>query len=198
MSHCGFSHTLLHDVHEVRSVKWHKSCIAILCFVSFASKPRLLTSTMLLTLVFGSTLSVNCLVATWRRASSPPHLLLVHWQKWRLAAKCCTIQNAVSRPFLQRIVAAPFIRTIKPFHNVALSGRYRAASISRRNLASDWTQSKRRQQFLLLRLLCVCLLSRSFAGINTYIFKLKSAASPGDPAALALLRLSPAHFSGQF
>lgn len=41
----------------------------------------------------------------------------------------------------------------------------------------------------------VCLFAQQiFGGLNKYIFKLKSAASPGDPAALALLRLGPVHF----
>lgn len=135
------------------------------------------------------------------------HFILFQWQKWHLAAKCCAIQNAVWCSFLQRIVAVPFIRIIKPFHICCAYQEgiecfnCRAASIflsKQPTQPRDSLNSKQKATAVAAAAPAVCLLSRSFAGINTYIFKLKSAASAGDPAALTLLRLSPAHFSGQF
>lgn len=101
---------------------------------------------------------------------------------------------------MQRVVAAahppPFIRTIEPFLFVALSGRYRSLSseyFSVQLPVKPRIRINSKQKAAAAAAMCL-FAQQIFGGINKYIFKLKSAASPGDPAALALLRLGPVHF----
>lgn len=104
---------------------------------------------------------------------------------------------------MQRVVAAAHPprpihqdNSIEPFPFVALSGRYRSQSggyFSVQQPVKPRIGINSKQKAAAAA--AVCLFAQQiFGGLNKYIFKLKSAASPGHPAAPALLRLGPVHF----